>query len=111
MKRTFEILRKWMEKNQAVEVVPGRDTKYSVPDAWEAGVNMLQSVTPVGVGKGDVNDEENYVTQEITWGRLLDDAQLVANRLFDSYPCRGPLTVGILCSSGYALLIHVLAVW
>ena len=64
MKRTFEALRKWMEKNKTVEVVPGRDVKYSVPFVSAAGVDMLQATMPSKGGmtaqdddRGDVDDD------------------------------------------------------
>ena len=48
-----------MEREQAVEIVPGRDVKYSVPDVWVAGMNILQSASPIGVGAVEGGNEGN----------------------------------------------------
>ena len=70
-----------MEKNKIVEVVPGRDVKYSIPDVAAAGVNILQGMAPVsskivqegdltgGIGNtdedGDIEAEEDEDDMEI----------------------------------------------
>lgn len=41
MKRTFEVLQKYLQKNRAVEYIQGRDVKYSIPNVMAQGIDAL----------------------------------------------------------------------
>lgn len=67
MKRTFEVLRKYMEKYHAVETVLGRDVKYSIPNVQSNGIDALltaKSMTELPNEGAQAADGEEVANEE-----------------------------------------------
>jgi len=60
MKRTFEVLRNYMRKNNATKHISGRKAKYSVPDTMAHGMHIIMTtdITMEGVGENDEGEVE-----------------------------------------------------
>lgn len=74
MKRTFEILRKYLQKHQAVETVPGRDVKYSIPNVESIGIDALMTGKATNTAL-DQRDEEGE-NGEVVGGEAGDEIDL-----------------------------------
>lgn len=55
MKRTFHALATYMQKHLAIETVPGRDVKYSIPNVTAIGIDALLT----SKGTGGMPNQEN----------------------------------------------------
>lgn len=76
MERTFHVLARYMQKNNASSIIPGRSAHYAIPDAMAEGMHILMS-SDIEAMEGDrdaVNEEGNEE------GNEADDEQVVEDR-------------------------------
>lgn len=59
MGTTFQMLATYMQKNKTNELVPGRTSTYSIPDAGALGIHLMQTSGPYVHQVGDSEDPEN----------------------------------------------------
>lgn len=72
METTFKMLGAYMEKNKTNELILGRKSPYSIPDATTEGMNILQT-TPQRMREQedpesewqDLEEEEETLEQEV----------------------------------------------
>ncbi|TFK61169.1 acetyl-CoA synthetase-like protein [Pluteus cervinus] len=92
-------------------IFPSDDLSLNVSSIRELFLKILETYPDRTFAVRMDAEQDQLPLETVTWGQVLTDAKSIAEELGRVSRGHGSLTVGILCSSGYHLLVHVFAVW